>query len=133
MCCSCSTFTFLTLFISSVILSTIIVSGVYIFQNDPQKLIMKENFTGKLFAIINMASEQSYSYLLRLLMNDTNIDDYDTQMFDPLDEPSSLDELTTEFESIEPATTTMMNIRTKVKNKNNNNKQKNRLKPRKNE
>lgn len=94
---------------------------------------MKENFTGKLFAIINMASEQSYSYLLRLLMNDTNIDDYDTQMFDPLDEPSSLDELTTEFESIEPATTTMMNIRTKVKNKNNNNKQKNRLKPGKNE
>ncbi|KAH7637276.1 hypothetical protein DERF_009630 [Dermatophagoides farinae] len=170
MCCSCSTCTFLTLFISSVILTTVVicyyegarmqtflrdmitVSGVYMFQNDPNSLIMTENFLGKLFAIINMASEQSFSYLIRTidqnnLNNNNNNNNDDIMMMadnprnkkqqlitnienlDPLQSSSlMLDELDAEMESTPtpaPATTTTtMRIQTKVKNR-----QKNKSKP----
>lgn len=140
------------LFVLSAQILFITVSGVYMFQNDPNSLIMTENFLGKLFAIINMASEQSFSYLIRTidqnnLNNNNNNNNDDIMMMadnprnkkqqlitnienlDPLQSSSlMLDELDAEMESTPtpaPATTTTtMRIQTKVKNR-----QKNKSKP----
>ncbi|UXI20490.1 Serine/threonine-protein kinase QSK [Sarcoptes scabiei] len=65
MCCSCSTCTFFTLFITSVILTTIIVSGVIIFQKDQTILIATDEFGDKLSALINMFGEQLIQHLKR--------------------------------------------------------------------